>query len=176
MLGYKLTDSDGYSRRNLPGETHWSVGATVAPIGIGVKPCGPGVLHDYEHPLLAILFNPIHAGFINPRMFVLEHDELPQMDETKRWTTHSVRVVNEMEPPKITLEQRVQWAKLVAAKATKVTTEKDKYSATYAEEAAKWAISAWSGTTINVAEAAMWAVKAGVTVKQLIELAEEIIS
>ena len=114
MIGYKLVDQDGYTRRGETGETLWEVGSTVTPTGTGTGACGPGVLHDYAHPLLAVLLNPIHANIAEPRMLVLEHASAPKTDGLKRWTTRSVRVLREEPLPAVTTLQRVHWAILVA--------------------------------------------------------------
>jgi len=65
---YKLVDQDGYTRRNESGETLWlPTGKTVHPTGTGSDPCGPGVLHAYVLPEVAVLANPIHARIRKPR-------------------------------------------------------------------------------------------------------------
>jgi hypothetical protein len=116
VLGYKLTDQDGYTRRKQSGETRWVVGETVYPTGEGTKECRPGVLHDYAHPLLAILLNPIHASIPNPRMFEVEHTDASAVrtDQLKRWTTGTLRVLREIPIPEISIVARVRWAILVS--------------------------------------------------------------
>ena len=114
MIGYKLVDQDLYSRRGEVGETRWGIGETVHPTGEGCEPCGPGVLHDYADPLLAVAMNPAHANIKNPRMLVLEHEVSPEGDGRKRWTTHSVQVLREEPLPEITANARVRWGILCA--------------------------------------------------------------
>jgi len=114
MIGYKLVDQNFYSWRGRVGETRWGIGETVHPTGEGNEPCGPGVLHDYADPLLAVAMNPAHANIKNPRMLVLEHEVSPEGDGSKRWTTHSVKVLREEPLPEITANARVRWTILYA--------------------------------------------------------------
>ena len=62
---YKLTDRDGFTRRGLTGETKWSLGFTLCTSGAGDL-CGPGFIHAYTDPLLAVFLNPIHADILDP--------------------------------------------------------------------------------------------------------------
>jgi len=74
---YKLTDRDGYTRRGIEGyETHWTPGETVTVTNSELPPvlCSSGVLHAYQHPLLGIMMNPVHAGIENPRLFICKGD------------------------------------------------------------------------------------------------------
>ena len=49
---YKLTDGDGQTR----GGTQWGPGVSHSGTGKG-ELCGPGWIHAYEHPLIAVLLN-----------------------------------------------------------------------------------------------------------------------
>ena len=44
--------------------------------------CSPGWYHAYEHPLLAVLHNPIHGDIQNPRCFSIEvaADDIGRLD------------------------------------------------------------------------------------------------
>ena len=64
---YKLTDRDGQTRNG----TQWGPGMSHSGTGKG-ELCGPGWIHAYEHPLIAVLLNPIHAIFQNPRLWEAE--------------------------------------------------------------------------------------------------------
>ena len=110
MIAYKLTDRDGYTRRDKTGETLWAVGETVLPIGNGSTPCGPGVLHGYISPEVAALANPTHAEIINPRCFRVEASGSWETDGLKRWTSGPVRVVEEISLPALTPEEQAAWA------------------------------------------------------------------
>jgi uncharacterized protein (DUF952 family) len=193
LKGYKLTDQNGYTRRGLTGQTKWEIGTKVRPTGeYQGKPCAPGVLHDYEHPLLAILLNPIHANIDKPLMFVLEHDIEPNTDGLKRWTTRQVSVISEMSPPVVTITQRVKWAQAcaaaafaaAAARAAQAMASAAKAAQVPGVAAARWlsgedrSWAAWAeeaaARAARAAEAAAEATEAGVTTAQLIAMAEEI--
>jgi hypothetical protein len=61
MIAYKLVDQQMQSY----GGFQWTIGETYTANGKG-QLCGSGWLHFYEHPLLAVLHNPIHARIENP--------------------------------------------------------------------------------------------------------------
>lgn len=62
---YKLTTQDWKTRAGYDNETLWGPGITRKGTGKG-KLCSKGFIHAYTHPLLAVLFNPIHANIANP--------------------------------------------------------------------------------------------------------------
>lgn len=178
LKGYKLTDQNGYTRRGLTGQTKWEIGTKVRPTGeYQGKPCAPGVLHDYEHPLLAILLNPIHANIDKPLMFVLEHDIEPNTDGLKRWTTRQVSVISEMSPPVVTITQRVKWAQAcaaaafaaAAARAAQARAAAAMTAAKAAREAA-WAAraAAWAATGAPGPRAAAWAATGAARAEQVV--------
>ena len=105
---YKLTDSKGFTQRRRAGETLWKVGTTVVPTGSGNGPCGPGVLHAYISPEVAVLGNPIHAEIQDPRLFRVEAEHWTT-DGLKRWTTKPVNVLEELPIPVLTVGERVAW-------------------------------------------------------------------
>ncbi len=60
---YKLTNQDHQTR----GRTQWGENVTHRAAGEkGQDLCSSGFIHAYEHPDLAILFNPLHANVNNP--------------------------------------------------------------------------------------------------------------
>jgi hypothetical protein len=114
-LAYKLVDQDGYTRKGSQGETLWlPVGSKVRPTGEGDQPCGPGVLHAYISPEVAVLMNPIHGDIPNPRMFKVISDVKWKTDGVKRWTQGECTVLAKVEVPKISLEEKVAFALCVA--------------------------------------------------------------
>ncbi len=116
---YKLVDQDGYTRRGASGETLWlPVGTRVAPTGVGSAPCGPGVLHGYIEPEVAVLANPIHARIIVPRLLRIESGAPWQTDGLKRWTTHACNVVVELPLPTLTTTELVAWVICISPHAT----------------------------------------------------------
>ena len=75
MIRYKLVDKDGYTRKGMAGETYWLDGEEKAAITKGVELCTSSVIHYYDHPMLAILFNPFHADIQPPRLIEIETEE-----------------------------------------------------------------------------------------------------
>ena len=61
---YKLTDQNMQTYNGY----QWVPGETRTTDGTGGL-CGPGWLHAYTDPLLAVLLNPIHANIKTPRLF-----------------------------------------------------------------------------------------------------------
>ena len=63
---YKLTDENGYTRNR----TQWGEGIKHKAKGeAGQDLCTDGWIHAYVDPNLAVLLNPIHAAFANPRLW-----------------------------------------------------------------------------------------------------------
>ena len=67
MRIYKLTDQDMCTH----GGYQWALGEWRETNGDGFL-CGPGWLHAYVHPRLAVLMNPIYGKVSEPRLFVGE--------------------------------------------------------------------------------------------------------
>lgn len=63
MRLYKLTNQNGQTYN----QTQWGENVSHSGTGQG-ELCGPGWIHAYTSPLLATLFNPIHAAFSNPQL------------------------------------------------------------------------------------------------------------
>jgi hypothetical protein len=165
---YKLTDSDGYTRRGKSGETLWKVGEIVSPTGEGSAPCGSGVLHFYKSPEEAVLYDPIHAEYgQTARLFAIEINDPEgkyiKSDGLKCWTTRSVRVVRELPLPRISIDLRVAWAICIAPDcvtrrwAVAWLSGRDRSEKSAAAVASEW-IASWSAR--GAAEAA-WAMAFG---------------
>jgi len=105
---YKLTDSCG---KTLNG-TQWGPGVSHSGTGKGGL-CGPGWIHAYEHPLVAVLLNPIHANFKNPRLWEAE-GEIAIRDGQLKCGCKTLTTVREIPLPSITTEMRVRFAILCA--------------------------------------------------------------
>ena len=105
---YKLTDRDGQTRNG----TQWGPGVSHSGTGEG-ELCGPGWIHAYEHPLIAVLMNPIHANFQNPRLWEAE-GEVGLRDGHLKCGCKTLTTVREIPLPAITTEMRVRFAILCA--------------------------------------------------------------
>jgi hypothetical protein len=111
-IKFKLTDRNRATHNGfvLPADGGWFYPAdrTSPP-----KPCTDTVLHHYDHPLLAVLFNPTHGNYPNPRLFEIETDEQVGTDGLKGWC-RAQRVLRELPLPEVTTDQRVEFAIRVA--------------------------------------------------------------
>ena len=108
MKLWKLTDENG---RTL-GDTQWGEG--VANSGTGVGPlCGPGYVHAYESPLVALLMNPRHAGFPKPCLWEAE-GEIALRDGQLKCGCVTLTTVREIPLPVVTTEMRIRFAILCA--------------------------------------------------------------
>jgi len=105
---YKLTDRDGQTR----GGTQWGQGVSHSGTGEG-ELCGPGWIHAYEHQLVAVLVNPIHANFQNPRLWEAE-GEIAIRDGQLKCGCKTLTTVREIPIPAVTTEMRVRFAILCA--------------------------------------------------------------
>ena len=105
---YKLTDRDGQTF----GGTQWGPGVSHSGTGKG-ELCGPGWIHAYEHPLVAVLMNPIHANFKNPRLWEAE-GEVGLRDGQLKCGCKTLTTIREIPLPEITMEMRVRFTILCA--------------------------------------------------------------
>ena len=108
MKLYKLTNEQGRTY----GETQWGAGITHTAPGRGDL-CGPGWIHAYTDPLLAVLLNPIHANFNSPRLWEAD-GEVGLSDHSLKVGCARLTTIRELPLPQITLEQRVRFAILCA--------------------------------------------------------------
>ena len=169
---YKLTDRDGQTW----GGTQWGPGVSHSGTGEG-ELCGPGWIHAYEHPLIAVLLNPIHANFQNPRLWEAE-GEIAIRDGQLKCGCKTLTTVREIPLPAITMEMRVRFAILCAkevcaypawnAWADRWLSGGDRSEAAagaaaeaaWAAEAAAWVAEAAVWAAWAAAEAAAWAAEA----------------
>jgi hypothetical protein len=105
---YKLTDADGYTRRGETNECLWGPGVTHSGTGKG-ELCGPGYIHAYQSPLLAILLNPIHAVISNPRLWECD-GEIVKNDRGLKCGSISLTTIKEIDIPAISTEQKIKFA------------------------------------------------------------------
>src|ERR1700744_1180998 len=98
---YKLTTQDC---KTFGGMT-WAIGKTNKATGRGVALCTSDLLHCYKHPMLAVLLNPIHAGFENPRLFEIECSRILATDGLKHGCKEQTPI-KELVLPVLTDEQK----------------------------------------------------------------------
>ena len=152
---YKLTDEQGRTRAGEDNELTWAVGVEHRTAGMGTRLCTADVIHAYEHPLIAVLMNPVHADFdpAKMRLFVAEGEIVAREGQLK-CGVHALKIVEEIHVPVLTTEQRVKFAILCAKQVCK--------NATWNAWADKWlssedrtARAAWA--TAEAACATAWA-------------------
>lgn len=113
MMLYKLTDADGWTRRGEKNACQWGPDVTHSGTGEG-ELCGRGYIHAYEHPLIAVLMDPIHARYLpGGRMWEAEGEVALRVGHLKCGCV-SLTTVREIDVPEITTEQRVRFAILCA--------------------------------------------------------------
>jgi len=101
---YKLLRPDFTSHDNCK----WEIGVWKETSGKG-ELCGPGWLHCYVHPLLAVLHNPIHTNYNLAIMVEVEVRGTCKMDGQIKEGWTEMRVKREIEAPVITTEQRIKY-------------------------------------------------------------------
>lgn len=196
---YKLTDEQGRTRAGEDNELTWAVGVEHKTAGTGTRLCTADVIHAYEHPLIAVLMNPVHADFdpAKMRLFVAEGEIVAREGQLK-CGVHALKIVEEIPVPVLTTEQRVKFAILCAKLVCKDAAwnawadkwlNGDDRSAAAAEaaEAAAWAeATAWAAAkaakeaaraaAAEAAKAAAWAAaaRAADTKLDLIHIIEQI--
>jgi len=109
---YKLTDGDGKTRNG----TRWGPGVSHSGTGEGGL-CGPGWIHAYEHPLIAVLLNPIHADFKSPRLWEAE-GKIAIRDGQLQCGCKTLTTIREIPLPEITTEMWIRFAILCTKEAS----------------------------------------------------------
>jgi hypothetical protein len=133
----------------------------------------PGWIHAYEHPLVAVLMNPIHADFKSPRLWEAE-GEIAIRDGLKCGCA-TLTTVREIPLPAVTTEMRVRFGILCAKEVCTcfswnawadrwLSGEDRSEAATGAAAEAAQAASAWAAAAAEAAagagKAAAWAAQA----------------
>jgi hypothetical protein len=106
---YKLTDEFGSTKNN----THWSEGIKheiAKELRDSTKPlCSKHYLHAYESPLVAVFMNNCHAKFSKPRLW-LATGWVSKRDGQLKCGCFSLKIIKEIQLPKLTVAQRVRIA------------------------------------------------------------------
>lgn len=113
-------------------QTQWGPGIKHTASGEG-ELCGPGWIHFYQDPVLAIMMNPVHADFHNPRMWEAEASGTIVEDCGLKHGCTTLTTIREIAPPVVTLHQRVRFGILCALEVCRI------------EEWKKWATRWLSG-------------------------------
>jgi hypothetical protein len=111
MKYYKLTDQNNRTTNH----TQWGEGVTQKAVGKGQQLCSADVIHVYDHPLKAAIFNPIHADIKNPRLWEVRVKRVVANDNTKVGVK-SCTTIKQIPLPEITTNQRVRFAIYCALK------------------------------------------------------------
>ena len=98
---YKLTDENAQTY----GNTQWGEGVTHEGTGEGGL-CGPGWIHAYTDPILAVMLNPIHADFINPRLWECE-GAVCKSDNGLKVGCRRLTTIREIPMPIVSAVQRI---------------------------------------------------------------------
>lgn len=106
---YKLTDQ----KMQTMGSCQWVLGEWKETDGSG-ELCGPGWLHAYKHPLLAVLHNSIHAEIKEPRLFKVQVFGKEKRDGAMKCGFTKMRLAEEIALPEVTTIQRVAYGILCA--------------------------------------------------------------
>lgn len=109
MIRYKLTDQN----MRTHGKCKWAIGLWKKTSGSGDL-CGPGWLHCYDSPEIALLLNPCHADIKNPRLWKCECAGKTKNDSGAKRGYSLMRIVEEIELPKADKKSRVRFAMLCA--------------------------------------------------------------
>lgn len=105
---YKLTTQDNYTRKGEKNQCLWGEGVSHSGTGEGGL-CGPGYIHAYTSPLLAVLFNPIHANIGSPKLWECEGDVV-KTDNGIKVGCITLTTNVELPWPTISLRQKVIFA------------------------------------------------------------------
>lgn len=105
MSVYKLTNQSMQTHNGY----QWALAEWRATNGKGDL-CGPGWLHAYDDPLLAVLLNPVHANLARPRLFEATGAGERRDDRGLKCAYTRLRLDKEIPLPTVTTEQRVRFA------------------------------------------------------------------
>ena len=110
MEGYKLTNTLDQTW----GGTQWGEGVEHTATGPGVGFCTPDLIHFYDHPLLAVLHNPIHVNYQPALLWRGEAMDPVYSDMGIKWGCKRFRTLERTPLPKITPTQITAYGILCA--------------------------------------------------------------
>jgi hypothetical protein len=92
----------------------WELGKKEVIETSGGELCSDQFFHYYDHPLLAILLNPIHGSIKNPRLFLVETAGESLSDKGLKSGSKELTLVEEIELPEVALNQKIAFGILCA--------------------------------------------------------------
>lgn len=102
---YKLTSQKMRTYNSF----QWQLNKWVKRGGKTKRLCTNSWLHCYNHPLLAVLLNPIHAGIKNPRLFRVNVRGKKLSGDLKFGFTQ-MRLIKELPVPEFTIIRRIAFS------------------------------------------------------------------
>ena len=145
---YKLTDQNMQTH----GGFQWALGRPREASGSGGL-CGPGWLHAYSDPALAVALNPIHADYSNPRLFVAEGHGMLLDDRGLKCGVTQLTLVARQSPPKISTAAKVHFA-ILCGKMVYTRTDWLAWADAWLDRADRTAVAAYAAYAANPASAA----------------------
>lgn len=110
---WKLTTADNKTRKGGYNETTWGENVTHEVGGLGTKLCTSDVIHAYRHPVLAVLLNPAHAAFHNPKLWKCKTPKIVA-EKADKCGVKRLTTLECVPLPQVTTEQLVSFAIHVA--------------------------------------------------------------
>ena len=109
MKAYKLTDEKGKTKN----DTQWGINVTHSASGEGKKLCTNGWIHFYVNPLIAVIMNPAHAGFVNPILWECETSG-EELHGALKAGCKTLTTIKEIDLPVIAINSKIAFGILCA--------------------------------------------------------------
>ena len=154
QIRYKLTDADMKSNSST---FQWKIREWYS---VKVKPelCSNG-FHCYQHPLLAVLHNPIHSNYCEGmRLWKCEVSGRSETEGQMKECWRKMRLVEEIPVPVITANQRIIYA-ILCAKQVCNNTNWNVWADNWLSGKDRSAEAAKAAKAASAAEAVVWAVE-----------------
>ena len=109
MLKYKFLAQDFTTHLGTRWKGDNGEFITVRAVGTGNRLCTDDVIHFYDHPVLAVLFNPLHANIKRPILAAIEIDSEVAHDGLKGGCKQA-KIVEILKLPDLTTSQKAEFA------------------------------------------------------------------
>ncbi len=103
MKKYKLTNQNLQTHKGF----QWELGIKKTVSGLPNQLCSQGYLHYYHSPELAVLLNPIHAGFNMPKLFEVKAEGTHLDDHGLKGGCTIMTIIKELKLPEISLIKKI---------------------------------------------------------------------